>query len=126
MLLYTNDFINIKDTGNYCNIVHSMITHSPLYINPVHTVCPVMFPYLCDIHPPINITINGAIKYVKFFLYLLMSGYKINIEINIADIYHVCPTTAVDLMPDISKKNRFHTEFTISFFLKVLTQFFKL
>ena len=33
MLLYTKDFINIKDTGNYCNIVHSMITHSPLYIN---------------------------------------------------------------------------------------------
>ncbi|WP_144172540.1 membrane protein insertase YidC [Brachyspira hyodysenteriae] len=33
MLLYTKDFINIEDDGNYFNIIHSMITHPPLYIN---------------------------------------------------------------------------------------------
>lgn len=61
-------FILLENSYRIEPIANSNIAlNSPLYINPVHTVGPVMFPYLCDIHPPINITINGAIKYVKFF-----------------------------------------------------------
>ena len=50
---------------------------------------------------------------VNVFLYLLINGYKISIDISITDIYQVWPITVVDLTPDISINNKFQIEFAI-------------